>query len=177
METSPSPAPRARGPQPPAEEAWARARATLVRYVAARIGDAHEAEDVVQECLFAAAMKGFHGADPLPFLLGIARHKTVDWWRDRGRSRCVPCGDLPDRPDDVESPPELVERRETAQLARRLLARLPERDAELLLLRMAGCTAAETAAALQMSEGAVRVAQHRALARLRAEHAASGSAP
>jgi RNA polymerase sigma-70 factor (ECF subfamily) len=155
------------GDAAPSAEDWLRARTTLLRYVAARIGDAHEAEDVVQECLFAAAIRGFQGADPLPLLLGIARFKTVDWWRSRGRSRSVPCAELPERAAPADGPAEIAERRETAAQARALLQTLPERDAELLLLRMAGCSAAETAAALSMTEGAVRVAQHRALARLR----------
>ena len=174
METSTASSTISSPPEPAvpalADDAWVRARATLVRYVSARIGDAHDAEDVAQDCLFAAAVSGFRGADPLPFLLGIARHKTADWWRDRSRGRSVPCGDLPDRADDVDGPAELAERRETALFARRLLQALPERDSELLLLRMSGCSAAETATALGMTEGAVRVAQHRALARLRVVH-------
>jgi RNA polymerase sigma-70 factor, ECF subfamily len=49
-----------------------------------------------------------------------------------------------------------------------LLARLPGRQQELLVLRViAGLSAQETGSALGMSPGAVRVAQHRALARLR----------
>jgi RNA polymerase sigma-70 factor (ECF subfamily) len=50
-----------------------------------------------------------------------------------------------------------------------LLATLPEPQGEILRLRIAaGLSAEETAQVLGMSAGAVRVAQHRALARLRA---------
>jgi RNA polymerase sigma-70 factor (ECF subfamily) len=50
-----------------------------------------------------------------------------------------------------------------------LLDRLPENLRELLLLRVAvGLSAEETGRALGMTPGAVRVAQHRALSRLRA---------
>jgi len=56
-----------------------------------------------------------------------------------------------------------------AQRARALLARLPGHQRELLVLRvLTGLSAEETGAALGMSAGAVRVAQHRALGRLRA---------
>jgi RNA polymerase sigma-70 factor, ECF subfamily len=56
-----------------------------------------------------------------------------------------------------------------AERARALLARLPPHQQELLVLRvLAGLSAQETGSALRMSPGAVRVAQHRALARLRA---------
>jgi len=48
------------------------------------------------------------------------------------------------------------------------LERLPSNLRELLLLRVAvGLSAEETGRALGMTPGAVRVAQHRALARLR----------
>ena len=56
-----------------------------------------------------------------------------------------------------------------AERARALLARLPSHQRELLVLRvLTGLTAEETGNTLGMSPGAVRVAQHRALARLRA---------
>ena len=56
-----------------------------------------------------------------------------------------------------------------AQRARALLARLPAHQRELVVLRvLTGLSAQETGSALGMSAGAVRVAQHRALARLRA---------
>ena len=52
---------------------------------------------------------------------------------------------------------------------RALLAKLPRRQRELLVLRMvSGLSAEETGAALGLSAGAVRVAQHRALGKLRA---------
>jgi RNA polymerase sigma-70 factor (ECF subfamily) len=45
---------------------------------------------------------------------------------------------------------------------------LPDRERETLVLRVAlGLSAAETAQAVQSTPGAVRVLQHRALARLR----------
>jgi RNA polymerase sigma-70 factor (ECF subfamily) len=50
-----------------------------------------------------------------------------------------------------------------------LLARLPDSQRRLLLLRVvAGLSAEDTGYVLDMSPGAVRVAQHRALLRLRA---------
>ena len=56
-----------------------------------------------------------------------------------------------------------------ARLARALLARLPAAQRRVLLLRVVGgLSAEETGYVLDMSPGAVRVAQHRALARLRA---------
>jgi RNA polymerase sigma-70 factor (ECF subfamily) len=56
-----------------------------------------------------------------------------------------------------------------ARLARALRASLPAAQRRLLLLRVVGGLSAEdTGYVLDMSPGAVRVAQHRALLRLRA---------
>jgi RNA polymerase sigma-70 factor (ECF subfamily) len=85
----------------------------------------------------------------------------------------IPTDELPDSPDDRPGPEETVVASLEAQRARALLARLPAQQCELLVLRvLAGLSAAETGQALGMSSGAVRVAQHRALARLRAIAAA-----
>jgi RNA polymerase sigma-70 factor (ECF subfamily) len=55
------------------------------------------------------------------------------------------------------------------KVADAMLARLPVNQRQLLVLRvLSGLSAEETGNALGMSAGAVRVAQHRALARLRA---------
>ena len=63
-----------------------------------------------------------------------------------------------------------------ASQVRILLAHLPDGQRRLLLLRVVGGFSAEdTGYVLDMSPGAVRVAQHRALLRLRA--LASGGAP
>jgi RNA polymerase sigma-70 factor (ECF subfamily) len=61
-------------------------------------------------------------------------------------------------------------RAERAALAKRLIATLPERQQQILALRLIHqLGAAETGAALGMTEGSVRVAQHRALTTLRAQ--------
>ncbi len=81
----------------------------------------------------------------------------------------IPTQDLPDGPDDRPGPEETAVAYIEAEHARALLARLPVHQRELLVLRvLSGMTAEETGHALGMSAGAVRVAQHRALARLRA---------
>jgi RNA polymerase sigma-70 factor (ECF subfamily) len=59
--------------------------------------------------------------------------------------------------------------RDDAATAMTLMRRLPAQQREILTLRVAvGMSTDETAAALGMSTGAVRVAQHRALTKLRA---------
>jgi len=102
------------------------------------------------------------------FVFGIASHKVADAMRSSARL-AIPTEDLPDAPDDRPGPEEIVVAYIDAERVRALLARLPGNQRELLVLRvLSGLTAEETGRTLGMSPGAVRVAQHRALARLRA---------
>ena len=102
------------------------------------------------------------------FVFGIAAHKVTDAVRSATRL-AVPTEDLPDSPDERPGPEETVVAYIEAERARKLLAQLPVHLRELLVLRVVtGLSAEETGNVLGMSAGAVRVAQHRALARLRA---------
>lgn len=100
-------------------------------------------------------------------VFGIAARKVVDHHRVAART-AFPTEDLPEREDGAPGPEELMLRGADAERARALLDQLPENLRHLLMLRVAaGLSAEETGQALEMSPGAVRVAQHRALARLR----------
>ncbi|SOD61944.1 RNA polymerase sigma-70 factor, ECF subfamily [Streptomyces zhaozhouensis] len=106
------------------------------------------------------------------FVVAIAQHKVADLQRAALRhpgSMAVPSDEMPERPDDSLGPEERALLSSDAEWARKLLANLPAHLRELVLLRVAvGLTAEETGHRLGMSPGAVRVAQHRALTRLRA---------
>lgn len=150
-------------------------RPMVVRYCRARLGRVsgqyHIADDVAQEVCIAvlSALPRYRdmGRPFASFVFGIASHKVADALRSSVRS-AVPTQDLPDGPDDGPGPEETVVRYIEVEHARRLLARLPDNQRELLLLRVvSGLSAEETGNVLGMSPGAVRVAQHRALARLR----------
>ena len=151
-------------------------RPMVVRYCRTRLarvaGQYHIADDVAQEVCIAllAALPRYRdmGRPFASFVYGIASHKVADAVRSATRS-AVPTEDLPDGPDEGPGPEEMAVAYIEAQRARDLLARLPGHLGELLELRMVtGLTAEETGHVLGMSAGAVRVAQHRALARLRA---------
>jgi RNA polymerase sigma-70 factor, ECF subfamily len=153
-----------------------RIRPMVVRYCRARLGRVaghyYVADDVAQEVCLAvlAALPRYRdmGRPFASFVFGIAAHKVADAVRTAARL-AVPCEDLPDGPDERPGPEETVVAHIEAQRARALLARLPEHLRELLILRVVtGLSAEETGNLLGMSAGAVRVAQHRALARLRA---------
>jgi RNA polymerase sigma-70 factor, ECF subfamily len=165
----------ARG-QPAAIEALLeQIRPMVVRYCRARLGQIsghyHIADDVAQEVCIAvvSALPRYRdmGRPFASFVFGIASHKVADAMRNAARL-AIPTEDLPDGPDDRPGPEETVVAYIEAERARALLARLPAHQRELLVLRvLTGLSAEETGHALGMSAGAVRVAQHRALARLR----------
>ena len=151
-------------------------RPMVVRYCRARLGRIsghyHIADDVAQEVCIAvlAALPRYRdmGRPFASFVFGIASHKVADAVRTATRS-AVPTEDLPDGPDEQPGPEEMAVAGIEAQRARDLLALLPGNLRELLVLRVvSGLSAEETGNVLGMSAGAVRVAQHRALARLRA---------
>jgi RNA polymerase sigma-70 factor, ECF subfamily len=151
-------------------------RPMVVRYCRARLGRIsghyHAADDVAQEVCIAvlSALPRYQdmGRPFASFVFGIASHKVADAMRSAARM-AIPTEDLPDGPDDRPGPEETAVACIEAERARALLARLPVHQRELLVLRvLSGMTAEETGHALGMSAGAVRVAQHRALARLRA---------
>jgi RNA polymerase sigma-70 factor (ECF subfamily) len=151
-------------------------RPMVVRYCRARLGRIsghyHAADDVAQEVCIAilSALPRYQdmGRPFASFVFGIASHKVADAMRSAARL-AIPTEDLPDGPDDRPGPEETAVAYLEAERARALLARLPVNQRELLVLRvLSGLSAEETGHALGMSAGAVRVAQHRALARLRA---------
>jgi RNA polymerase sigma-70 factor (ECF subfamily) len=153
-----------------------RMRPMIVRYCRARLGRMtghyHAADDVAQEVCIAvfSALPRYRdmGRPFASFVFGIAAHKVADAVRSAVRL-AVPTDDLPDGPDERPGPEETVVRCVEVEQARALLDRLPTHQRELVTLRVvAGLSAAETGDMLGMSAGAVRVAQHRALSRLRA---------
>ncbi len=151
-------------------------RPYVLRYCRARLGgpsgDPDAADDAAQEVLIAvlAALPRYRdeGRPFEAFVFGIAAHKVADVLRSTRRAP-VPTDLLPDDADPSAGPEDLAVRHDRARIARELLEFLPPQLRELILLRVAvGLSAEETGRVLDMSPGAVRVAQHRALTRLRA---------
>ncbi|MEU4803165.1 sigma-70 family RNA polymerase sigma factor [Actinosynnema sp. NPDC023587] len=151
-------------------------RPMVVRYCRARLGRdgraSVTADDVAQEVCLAVlrALPSYRvqGRPFLAFVYGIAAHKVADAHRSAARDRSTPVAELPDGPDTGLGPEQ---RALTGDLSRRmaeLLRGLPEKQREILVLRVVvGLSADETADAVGSTPGAVRVAQHRALTRLR----------
>ena len=165
------------GGQPAAiESLLGQVRPMVLRYCRARLGrmagHSQAADDVAQEVCIAllSALPRYRdmGRPFASFVFGIASHKVADAMRSAA-SLAIPTEHLPDGPDDRPGPEEAAVASLEAERARALLRRLPAQQRELVALRvLAGLSAQETGAVLGMSAGAVRVAQHRALTRLRA---------
>jgi len=158
-------------------------RPVVVRYVRARIGSAERsglsADDVAQEVCLAAiqALPRYQdqGRPFLAFVYGIASHKVADAHRAAARNRSEPTDVVPERSSLDAGPEQMALQSDSAARMNRLLAVLPEKQREILTLRIVvGLSAEETAAAVGSTPGAVRVAQHRALSRLKSQIVAAG---
>jgi len=145
------------------------------RYCRARLfrfpGSEHAADDVAQEvCIAVLSALPRYRDDGKPFeafVYRVAANKVADAQRSIYR-QAQPQADIPDTVDRADGPEDLAVRSSDAAHARSLLEQLPDTLRELLVLRVAvGLSAEETGRALGMSAGAVRVAQHRAVQRLR----------
>jgi RNA polymerase sigma factor (sigma-70 family) len=141
-------------------------------YVAYRVGDGPEAEDLTSEA-FERAMRYRDSYDPskgepLTWLLAIAKRCIQDV-----SLRPVPLGELDEVAGHFDVEHDVVLRLSIAHL----VARLDERDRELIAMRYgADLTARQMAEVLGLKVNAVEVALHRALERLRREFARDESA-
>ena len=153
-------------------------RPIVVRYCRARVGTSERtglsADDVAQEVCLAAitALPRYkdQGRPFLAFVYGIAAHKVADAHRAAGRNRADPTDVVPERYSLEAGPEQMALDSESSARMNKLLSVLPEKQREILILRVVvGMSAEETAEAVGSTPGAVRVAQHRALARLKAE--------
>jgi len=158
-------------------------RPIVVRYIRARIGSAERsglsADDVAQEVCLAAiqALPRYQdqGRPFLAFVYGIASHKVADAHRAAARNRSEPTEVVPERFSLDAGPEQMALQSDSAARMKKLLEVLPEKQREILTLRIVvGLSAEETAEAVGSTPGAVRVAQHRALARLKSEISGSG---
>ena len=158
-------------------------RPIVVRYVRARIGTAERsglsADDVAQEVCLAAiqALPRYQdqGRPFLAFVYGIASHKVADAHRAVARNKSDPTDAVPERYSLDAGPEQMAIQSDAAARMNKLLAVLPDKQREILTLRIVvGLSAEETAEAVGSTPGAVRVAQHRALARLKSEIAGAG---
>jgi RNA polymerase sigma-70 factor, ECF subfamily len=132
----------------------------------ARVGDA-DVEDVVQETLLAIHLKRQTwdgGLKLAPWVAAIARHKIIDAMRRRGARRIEPIEDF----ESILAAPEAEDPHARSD-AERLMQQLAPRQRDIVRsISLEGESISATATRLSMTEGAVRVALHRALKSLAA---------
>ena len=134
-----------------------------------------EVEDVVQEVLLAVHLKRgtWDVSRPVgPWLSSIVRNKLIDSLRRRGRHVSIPI-------DDVMETLEAIPQAEAAEQidVDRMVDGLRNPQREIVRsISLGGAGIRETAERLQMTEGAVRVALHRALKGLAALYRSDGRA-
>ena len=127
-----------------------------------------QSEDIVQDILLAVHMKRHTwdaNAPFAPWLFAIARNKLIDALRRRGRRVFVNIDDFAETLAD-QPPAETASANEVALQ----LKSLPPRQRDVLQsIAVESASIKDTARKFAMSEGAVRVALHRALASLTAK--------
>jgi RNA polymerase sigma factor (sigma-70 family) len=146
----------------------------IYAYVAYRVGDGPDAEDVTGETIERALRyrKSYDSSkgEPIAWVLGIARRCIDDSF--------AAVRETPEEPAEPAAPGDLEE-----DTARRLglevaLRALSERERDLIGLRYgADLTARQIGEVLGLTTNAVEVALHRALGRLREALGGSGPAP
>jgi RNA polymerase sigma-70 factor (ECF subfamily) len=150
------------------EELYRRVYPRLLGYARRRLFDVDEARDAVSETMVRAVGKidrfTWTGGGFDAWLFGILRHVVLDTQRVAGRRKPVPPPDAGSGDDPLDD----VLQGEEAAAVRAAFGRLDPGDQELLELRViAGLSADEVASVLGKRAGAIRMAQSRALARLR----------
>jgi RNA polymerase sigma factor (sigma-70 family) len=134
-------------------------------YVAYRIGPGPDAEDVTSD-VFERAVRYRKNFDPRKgdigdWLIGIARRQIAE--------RPVPVGSAALGDSERATGPDPEETAVQRVTLLKALARLSERDRELVAMYYVGMAAPRIAEQLDMTRNAADVALHRALARLRQE--------
>jgi RNA polymerase sigma-70 factor (ECF subfamily) len=152
-------------------------RPLVLRYCQARIGGHRTAiavDDVAQEVLLALfrALPTYRnqGRPFLAFVYGIAGHKVADARRNAARlATALPVPEIPEAASSEATPEQHALQFElTARIQDMLRRVLSPRQHEILVLRLVvGLSAEEVADVMGSTPGAIRVAQHRALSRLR----------
>lgn len=140
----------------------------MLAYSQRRLGYSEEARDAVSEALARTVSTVSRMAElettPEAWSFGILRNVVLDLQRRTYRERQIRVDSSISTPD----PSEALDSNFEHEVVRRAFAQLNDLERELLELRVvAGLSSEQVAAALDMSPGAVRMAQARALTKLR----------
>lgn len=130
-------------------------------------GDAESAADLTAQ-VFVQALQSLHRYQPQQsasfrsWLYTIARNLLRDSWR-----RYRPMSEPPELVDGSPGPEDIAIHRSEMEEFRSALSELPERQREIVELRLSGLSMREIAEIQDVSENAVKTAQSRAFKTLR----------
>jgi RNA polymerase sigma-70 factor (ECF subfamily) len=142
----------------------------IFRYIALKIGDRMEAEDLTQQVFLNAVQSiGSYKWKGMPFsawLYRIAHNQIVDYFRKKAKRPTVTLDDTD--PPGGDDPQKTAEVQLTMEELARATQKLTESQREVISLRFGGqLSIAEVAKTMGKTEGAIKALQHSAVAALR----------
>ena len=162
------------------EELVRRHEAAIYRYLAARTGNRHDAEDLTQQVFVRAwqRIRRYHPGRPFaPWLYTLARHAGVGYFRTMARRPVLVSEDAVEFADPGLPPDHIAARNEGSPVWKQAREHLPERQFTALWLMYAEeKSVREVAACMGLFQPHVKVLLYRARQSLRA-HLTPGKAP
>ena len=157
--------------RPPFEDLYRDYLGRIYAYVRAQVGDSADAEDITAQ-VFMNAYQAYERFEPrhstpAAWLFRIARNATLDHFRAGGRRDRLR-RTIEHQPVDAEDPAHMAEERIQYRALLAHVARLPERQREVISLRHSGLSFEEVGGMMACSEDAAKMLYHRALKALRA---------
>jgi len=144
----------------------------IYRYIAIKIGDRTEAEDMTQQ-VFLHALQSIssYKEKGLPFsswLYRIAHNQVVDFFRKKAKHATVPLDESLPIPAVEGDPKYLVEKKIAVEEVVMATRKLTAAQQEVISLRFASeLSITEVAGVMGKSEGAIKALQHSAIVALR----------
>ncbi len=144
----------------------------IYRYIAVKIGDREEAEDLTQQVFLKAhgSISSFKwkGVPFSSWLYRIAHNQIVDYLRKKTKQPETLNDEIPVMDKEENNPDKLVERRMELQQVLEAAKQLTEAQREVISLRFsAELPTARVAEIMGKSQGAIKALQHSAIAALR----------
>ena len=164
--------------RPPFEDLYREYLGRIYAYVRAQVAAAADAEDITAQVFMNAyqAYARFEARNTTPsaWLFRIARNATLDHFRAHGRRERLR-RTVEHQPAAVEDPAEQAEERIQYRALLAEVAKLPERQRDVITLRHSGLSFDEVGKLMRCSEDAAKMLYHRALKALRESVAKEGS--
>jgi len=148
----------------------------VFRYISYKIADTHLAEDLTS-AVFEKALTKFKSYDEnkaafSTWIFRIARNTLIDHFRVNSRRATVTLEDMAEDPPADGTPEQAVLEKETSLMLRRCLAKLSDREREIVELKFGGeMNNRQIAGVVGLSDSNVGVILYRAVRKLRAEYA------